>query len=626
MFKYALIFGGAVLLSLVLTPIVRGWAIKRGILDLPSARKIHEIPTPMLGGIPIFLAFNAAILAGLFLGFSYFQDLRSHKWLVFFICELIILGLGIFDDIKKVRPYVKFAFQIAAGILLILAGFGIKIVTNPFNGQPIHLGVFGMLLTVVWMVGITNALNLVDGLDGLAAGTSFFAGMSIFGMAVIYQNVTIALVSLAFAGSLLGFLKYNFYPAKIFLGDSGSLYLGFVLSVLSIESVHRGAVLVAALAPILVLGLPILDTFLSIVRRFLKPISHESGGVSGEAPAETHRLIPSIFTADKNHIHHRLMKLGFAHKKAVILLYGISVLLCVLSFVAIAWQNINMILLIGAILIALLIGVRSLKYDEFRLLDGGFVLPFFDIPLISKRLFQSFLDLCLIALSFYLAFLLAVGKFDSKEIKVFFLGTIPVVIVLKILAFLLVGLYRGSWKYANLGDFIRVFEAVLLGSFVSVAVLSLLRTPNAGYRFGPVFFVLDFYFLLTLSIGARMSFRLFDYFYRSRLPAEGRNVLIYGAGRHGALLIRELQLQRDPQVRIVGFIDDDKRKIGSYVQHIPVVGGSEDADGIFRRLDVEEVICSTSKIDPDRVARLARICLKRGIILKTFEIKISDMG
>jgi len=371
MIKYLLFFFIPIAISLLITPLVRLLAKKLNILDLPSERKTHKKPVPLLGGFPIFIAFNLTIFLGILFNFEYLDKFYTSKWISIFIAQLIILGIGIYDDIKKTKPWFKFLFQILAGSLLIVSGFGIHIITNPFTGNSINLGILFIPITILWVVGITNALNLIDGLDGLATGTSFIACITIFGIAYIYQNIGIALVSLILAGSILGFLRYNFYPAKIFLGDSGSLLLGFLLAVLSLQGSHKGAVMVAILAPILALGLPITDTLLTMIRRFLKSIrlvnyQNENGKL---------KFLLSkgflIFEADKDHIHHRLLKLGFSQKKAVVILYGICIIFCTLAFVTIAWKNLNITLFLAAIIMASFIGIKSLKYREFKIFEKG---------------------------------------------------------------------------------------------------------------------------------------------------------------------------------------------------------------------------------------------------------------
>jgi len=377
-------------ISLLVTPLIQLISQKLNILDLPSERKIHQKSVPLLGGVPIFIAFNLTILFGILFNFEYFEKFYTSKWISTFIAQLIILGIGIYDDIKKTKPWIKFLFQVFAGSLLIIFGFGINLITNPFTGNSVHLGFLSIPITILWVVGITNALNLVDGLDGLATGIAFIACIAIFGISYIYQNIGIGIISLILAGSILGFLRYNFHPAKIFLGDSGSFLLGFLLAFLSIKGFSKGPTLIVILAPILILGLPIIDTLLSMIRRFLKPIRL----VDYPSKNSKFRFLflrgISMFEADKDHIHHRLLKFGFSQKKVVLILYGICIVLCALAFVTIAWKNLNIILFLVVIIIASFIGIKSLKYREFKIFENGLPLALFNRLLINKRIFKSF--------------------------------------------------------------------------------------------------------------------------------------------------------------------------------------------------------------------------------------------
>jgi len=518
MIKYLLFLLISTSISLLITPLIRFTALKLNILDFPSERKIHQKQMPLLGGIPIFIAFNLTIFLGILFNFEYLEKFYTSHWLSIFIAQLIILGIGIYDDIKKVKPWIKLLFQIFAGSFLIVSGFGIHIITNPFTGNSINLGILFIPITILWVVGITNALNLIDGLDGLATGTSFIACITIFGISYIYQNIGIALVSLILAGSILGFLRYNFYPAKVFLGDSGSLLLGFLLAVLSLQGSHKGAVVVAILAPILALGLPIMDTLLTMTRRFLKSIhlvnyQNENGKLKTLLSKGF-----SIFEADKDHIHHRLLKIGFSQKKVVIILYGICIIFCTLAFVTIAWKNLNITLFLVAIIIASFIGVKSLKYREFKIFENGLFLPLFDIPLINKGIFKGFIDLLFISLSYYFSFLL-VSKGFGIQTKILFIQTLPLVFVIKIIIFYLSGLYKGTWKFSSIEDLIKIGKSLIFSSICS----SLLLTLIFGFKSfgGLIFFILDFYLLLSLIGGSRISYRLIDYHYHKKDTNEG---------------------------------------------------------------------------------------------------------
>jgi len=309
MIKYILFLFIPAAISLAVTPLIRRLAIKKNFLDLPSARKVHSKPTPLLGGVPIFLAFNLTLVLGVLFGNDYLAGYLKGRWIEVFASQILILALGVYDDAKRIKPWTKLLFQILIGLLMVAFGFGIRNIASPFSDRVIQLGILSIPITIIWLVGITNALNLVDGLDGLAAGTSAIVCATIFAISFFQQNLGVAMVTAILGGSILGFLRYNFYPAKIFLGDTGSLYLGFMLATLSVQGSSKGATLVAVLAPILALGLPIMDTFLSMVRRLLKSYKlEETAGDNGKSRA-LHFERHSVFEADKDHIHHRFLKL-----------------------------------------------------------------------------------------------------------------------------------------------------------------------------------------------------------------------------------------------------------------------------------------------------------------------------
>jgi len=237
MLKYFLLFCIASICSLLLTPLMRSIAIKLGAIDLPGERKIHDQPTPRLGGLSIFLSFNLILLIASQIGFFYFplNFLKEIKFGWLLVASAIVLGLGALDDFRRMPPSVKFSFQIIAGLIVALTIYKIETISIPFG--TISLGIWSIPATVLWVVAITNAINLLDGLDGLAAGTSFIVCAAIFGISLLQQNVGIALISIILAGSVLGFLKYNFHPASIFLATREPTFLAsFFLS-----SLFRGA-------------------------------------------------------------------------------------------------------------------------------------------------------------------------------------------------------------------------------------------------------------------------------------------------------------------------------------------------------------------------------------------------
>lgn len=621
MIKYFLSFFIAAGLSLLLTPLVRSFARWAKVFDFPSERKIHKKPVPLLGGLVIFLSFNLAIALSLLLDKSLLQESMLSRWEAFFICQIFILGFGIFDDVKHLEPWVKFLFQVAAGILIVLFGFGPDAITNPFTGAAIKLGFVSVPFTIFWLVLIANALNLVDGLDGLAAGTSIIVAITIFGLSFFNQNIGVGIASIALAGSALGFIRYNFHPAKIFLGDSGSLLLGFLLAVFSIQGSSKGATLVAVMAPVLALGLPIMETLLSMIRRFMRSIhlidySTKNGNVRVLYFRGMH-----LFKADKDHIHHRLLKLGFSQRKAVTFLYGICVGLSVLAFLSIAIRNVNWVAFLGAVVLAVFIGIRRLKYDEFKILENGLLMPVFSFPVINSRIFHTFFDLGVISFSSYLSLTLIFRGFGG-ETKSLFIASLPILLLLKVVIFILTGVYKKSWNYPSLEEMVGLLGAVFLSSLVSVLGMELVFGID---RFGGLaFFVLDFYILLTLAAGFRFSYRILTNYYRKGLSERGKKVLIYGAGYKGSSVLKEIRHNGDYPVNPVGYLDDDPAKKGKSIHGCPVLGSVEELEEILTRNEISEVIVSTGKIARNRIKKLVDLCKQRGIIVRQFEYRFYE--
>ncbi|MGH7254830.1 MAG: glycosyltransferase family 4 protein, partial [Nitrospirales bacterium] len=323
MLKYLVLFALACALSLALTPLVRRLAIRLGALDRPGERKLHDAPVPRLGGLPVVLSALLALVAvsGLAGVTTQFIPVAWPGLAPILLGAAVVLLAGIWDDLRPLRAWQKFLFQAVAASLVIRAGVSIGTI-QLFGNVVIDPGILAIPLTFLWIVGLTNAFNLMDGLDGLAAGLASIAAGTCAVIFLLRGDAQDAMVLTALVGALLGFLPYNFNPARIFLGDSGSMVLGFVLSVMAVTGSQKTATALAVLIPLLVFGLPIVDTLLSMLRRFL-------GSLRLLAPYKApirQRILAArkMFEADQGHIHHRLIALGFSHRRAVLLLYGVA--------------------------------------------------------------------------------------------------------------------------------------------------------------------------------------------------------------------------------------------------------------------------------------------------------------
>lgn len=341
----------AFLLSLLVaaagTPMLRNLAVRKGLLDQArSSRKIHERPIPRLGGVAIVVAFYSPLLALLLVesgvGSMFYENPRTAIGI--FAGGLAIALLGVYDDLKGTGAARKFAVQFTVAGLLYFLGFRVEQIANPF-GPDIALGVFALPFTLLWIVGVINAMNLIDGLDGLAGGVALFAVLTTFIVAVDQPNALMMLFTAALAGAILGFLFYNMNPATIFMGDTGSMFLGFVLAAASIKTGQKSTTAVAILTPIVALGLPILDTLLAMARR----------AVRGRP----------LFSADREHIHHRLMSLGMSHRQAALALYAVCFVLNAVALVLVFSNSIATAAMLTALAIVGFFAMRRLGYIQF---------------------------------------------------------------------------------------------------------------------------------------------------------------------------------------------------------------------------------------------------------------------
>ena len=332
----------ALFVALIATPAVIVLAAKTGAMDAPDARKVHKGPMPRIGGLAIYCGFMAAILA--MLNFAELTQEVANGVIGLLLGGTLIVIIGLIDDYKNLPAKVKLLGQIMAACVVVYFDVRIDVITDPF-GDYLYLEYLAAPATVFWIVGLTNTVNLIDGLDGLAAGVSTIASITIMLVALQEDVVIVALFTAALAGAALGFLRYNFNPAKIFMGDTGSMFLGFILAGISVIGAVKCTATIALIVPILSLGLPIMDTTFAIIRRY-------RGGVP-------------IFKPDKGHLHHRLLDLGFSQRQAVLLMYVISALLG-LSAVALNEVSGGMsIVIVVCVLLVVFLGAR--KLGIFRL-------------------------------------------------------------------------------------------------------------------------------------------------------------------------------------------------------------------------------------------------------------------
>ncbi|MFA5156290.1 MAG: MraY family glycosyltransferase [Candidatus Omnitrophota bacterium] len=319
--------------TFLLTPLVRLLSLKMGWMDYPDARRVNRKPMPRAGGIAIYVGFVVSLLffaanAGISFHQVKFWGLLGSSFIIFLV--------GVADDTKGLSARRKLFYQLSAAMIASLAGFNIIRVSNPFGGHFDAPTLLGIGLTLFWIVGFTNAINLLDGLDGLAAGVGAIISGSLFFAAVKAGNPIVAVLSIALCGSALGFLPHNFYPAKIFMGDTGSMFLGFVISLISIEGAQKGATFVTFFVPIIAMGVPAIDTGIAILRRMIKG--------------------NKLFQPDKEHIHHQLLFQEGSQREAVVKLYFLT--LC-FGLIAIGLSGMQGIWAFIALIVTAIVTLRA---------------------------------------------------------------------------------------------------------------------------------------------------------------------------------------------------------------------------------------------------------------------------
>jgi UDP-GlcNAc:undecaprenyl-phosphate/decaprenyl-phosphate GlcNAc-1-phosphate transferase len=582
------------ILALALTPIVRNLARRIGMVAKPKTDRWHKKPTAMLGGVAIWLSVVISYLA--------FVPHTPYGWVVIGSSTFLFL-VGLADDIFHTKPYQKLIGQVMGSAFVIYYGLSL-----PWTSSSS----VNMALTIFWLIGITNAINLLDNMDGLATGIAVI-GSAFLALSFINTGQPAeALMLITFSGALVGFLVYNSHPASIFMGDSGSMFIGFFMASAALVNVAGGrsrSLLPVLAVPILVLFIPIFDTtFVTILRKF-----------SGRAASH----------GGRDHTSHRLVALGMSERHAVWMLYafaGLSGLLALL--VQKVKLDVSLAAIAGFTVLLTLLGVylAGVKvYDEteeaLALRDKSLYGFLIDLSY-KRRIFEVLLDVILILLCYWCAYAVKFGALSGSTAWKLFLRTLPVLVFVKMAAFLLMGVYRGIWRYTSLDDLIVFAKAAVLSSVLSVlAVLFAFRFEG----FSRTIFIIDGVLMFMFLAGSRMAFRLFRQVIPVAKDGEGRRVLIYGAGDGGELVLRELLNNRRLNYSPVGFLDDDPAKNGKVIHGLKVYGGNGDLSAVCQQQNVDEVLISSSMMPQQRLQEILSFCRAQDIAVKRMRLTIEDL-
>lgn len=582
--RYFLFFLVPFILSLGFTPWVRAIAVKKGLVSYPRADRWHKHPTAILGGIGIYLA---AIIASLVFG------VIGRETLGLFIGATLLFAVGLVDDKFHIAPYTKLFFQIVAACIAIFFGISFGFSNNILLVIP---------LTLLWIVGLTNSFNLLDNIDGLAAGIAVISSAMLFASSLILANNSVfGTFALILSGATLGFLPYNFNPAKIFMGDSGSMFLGYSLAIISISGTARQVsnLLATILIPVFILSVPIFDTvFVMLIRK-----------IKGRA----------IFEGGTDHTSHQLVALGLSPRKTVLVLYVISI---AFGLIAISYSRLDAfiisIIAFLAIVILLFFGVFLSEIVSYNAQDSGAQQKWQELKnktvlnnifLYKRRIAEVLLDLASICCAYYAAYFLRFEGFISPANMRLIHNSLAWLILIKISVFYLSGLYRGVWRYISISDLLTIFKAV---SIASAACILFITFVFRFKDFSRALFFIDWLLLLFLTAGYRVLFRVMAELF-SRAGKTGKNIAIFGAGDAGEMAVREIKRNRNLHYNPVGFIDDNPYKVGSKIHGLPVLGARDDIKELVRQYDIKEIIIAISSISADGIKEISEICQAAGV-------------
>ena len=559
----------------------------------PGIDRWRTDAVPRVGGAAILVAFLVGVVV------LAFADKVSTRQAFGFVGALTLISvLGLIDDMRGLSPLTKLSGQIVGTSILLVTGTSVEIVSV----QP-----FSTLLTFLWMIGITNALNLLDNMDGLAAGVSFVGLVFLAIHAGLADLTEASALAVVLAAAVLGFLPFNLrlrHRAAIFMGDGGSQLLGFGLAWLALAtSWQQASGFVAAIAvPFLVLAIPILDTALVSVMRTIEGRPISQGG--------------------RDHTSHRLVLKGISEKRAVVLLIGASVALGAGALAFVQFDRLALALiglgLAAAVLIHFAIFLVQARRSETEghVPEIGDRFGWFSIDtyrLHKRRFAEALLDLVLIVAAYYLAYVLRYDQLPDTANSNLIAKSVPILVATRFIAFSYFGLYRGIWRYAGTRDVARCVAAVAASEIASVTILTF------AYRFDGYsrsLFVIDAVLCLVLVAGARLAERgLGEWLHGLRDRRQTPTAVIVGAGDAGNSLLRELR--RRDELLVVGFVDDDPRKRGSRAQGVKVLGDHRDIQAIIEEHRPQVVYVTIPDAPPERLDQIRTACVDTGVTYKS---------
>jgi UDP-GlcNAc:undecaprenyl-phosphate GlcNAc-1-phosphate transferase len=580
--------------AVALGALVRRAAPAVGAVVPPRADRWHDHPTPTMGGVAIASATALGFLAVIIR-----PDVLPwpDTWVPVPLAALAMFVVGVLDDRLQLSPLAKLVSSLIVGAFLVFA---------LSRTQPEGLTSIQTLVATVWFAGLCHAMNLLDNMDGLAAGVALIAALLLAILLFEPLGAALVLMLTALAGALLGFLYWNRNRARLFMGDCGSLFIGSLLAGTALVPVVAAGDAFAdpALLAIIILVVPLFDTGFVLVLRRLAGRPATRGGT--------------------DHVSHRLVSLGFSERSAVRVLYLLGLAGGVTAW-ALQFSGVDSMLPLAALfgVLVTLLGiylarVPAYNAEDFVALQKSSFAPFLKDLTFRWHAGQVMLDLVLITACYYLAYRL---RFEGESLSNFlptFTASLPVVLGVKLASMYVSGLYRRSWETFGLRDLAAVVRGVGLGSVLSVLAAAYFYRLEG---FSRVVFVLDFMLLSAAVVATRASFRTMNLVAATR-SKRNRRVLVYGAGAFGQLLVREMRANSDWNMNPVAFIDDDPMKARRWIEGVPVRGALKELEDALRRYEVDEVILSSPSINGSIEDRIREVCVARQKVVRRLHMAI----
>ncbi|MGF1452020.1 MAG: hypothetical protein ACFB21_08120 [Opitutales bacterium] len=607
-YRYPLVLLIAFAITYVLVPLVIRLAPVIGMIDIPDARRVHKAPTPRGGGLAVWIGFHLSLAILFIAGEGPNHQLDAHWWMAFLTASTVLLFVGVLDDIRGVKPIVKLGGQAAAALILIHLG-GSPLQNILGFALPAWLDFF---LTLFWYLALINAFNLIDGLDGLCSGVAIIGAFGLGASFIIIRGSSDFLVPLALIGACLAFLRYNFHPAKIFLGDTGSMFLGFALAAFALETSSKSTFAVSIGIALLATGIPILDTLLAIWRRSMRKILAGKG--------------VEVMGADKDHLHHRLLASGFTTRGTALLIYAGSATLVLFGLLSILFAKQSLgIYLIGFVLAAYVI-VRHIAHIE--LWDTGVA-----VSRGLQRPRPQHISLIVFTMWDVLAIVLAHGAaiqllpdplwepvVGSREE---FFRTLPFWTVPMFASLVFTQTYARVWSKAGAVDFMILQLSIIAGTILSLSTVIL--TGGTGPFLVPraMLFGGGSFFLILASRSIPQAFRMILHFIAHRREVTthpARRLLFYGVSERSLLLMREIEAghsNRKESLLVVGYIDDDSNLRRRMVKGHRVFGSVDDLPQLVGSLKIDEIVVCC-ELDPVNTQKLVTYLSDHDVALTVY--------